>query len=77
MHLLLTEHKRALDCRVDAYTAYNARIEEGNRQMAWGASTVNSWYKNASGRVTQNWPGTLLEFWEQTRSPEPDEYELL
>jgi 4-hydroxyacetophenone monooxygenase len=77
IHLLLTEHKRALDCRVDAYAAYNARIEEGNRQMAWGASTVNSWYKNASGRVTQNWPGTLLEFWEQTRAPDPAEYELL
>jgi 4-hydroxyacetophenone monooxygenase len=45
--------------------------------MAWGASTVNSWYRNADGRVTQNWPGTLLEFWEQTRAPDPAQYELL
>ena len=35
------------------------------------------WYKNADGRVTQNWPGTLLEFWEQTRGPDPAQYELL
>jgi 4-hydroxyacetophenone monooxygenase len=77
VHLLLTEHKRALDCKVDAYAAYNARIDEANLQMAWGASTVNTWYKNAAGRVTQNWPGSLLEFWEQTRAPDPADYDLL
>lgn len=77
VRLLLAEQKRALDCRVDAYEAYNARIDAGNAQMAWGASTVNSWYRNAAGRVTQNWPGTLLEFWEQTRAPDPEEYDLL
>jgi 4-hydroxyacetophenone monooxygenase len=77
VHLLLEEHQRALDCRVDAYEAYNAWIDETNAQMAWGATTVNSWYRNAAGRVTQNWPGTLLEFWEQTRAPDPAQYELL
>jgi 4-hydroxyacetophenone monooxygenase len=77
VRLLLAEHKRALDCRVDAYEEYNTRIDAGNAQMAWGASTVNSWYRNADGRVTQNWPGTLLEFWEQTRAPDPAQYELL
>jgi 4-hydroxyacetophenone monooxygenase len=77
VRLLLAEHKRALDTRVDAYEAYNARIDADNARMAWGASAVNSWYKNADGRVTQNWPGTLLEFWEQTRGPDPAQYELL
>ena len=77
VRLLLERHARALDCRVDAYEAYNARIDAWNKQMAWGASTVNSWYRNAAGRVTQNWPGSLLEFWEQTRTPDPAEYDLL
>jgi 4-hydroxyacetophenone monooxygenase len=44
--------------------------------MAWGASTVNSWYRNANGRIAQNWPFTLLEYWQQTRAPEPSDYEL-
>ena len=44
--------------------------------MAWGASTVNTWYKNAKGRVTQNWPYSLLEYWERTRQPNPDDYVL-
>ncbi len=39
------------------------------RTCAWrgASSTVNSWYKNASGRVAQNWPFPLLEFWKRTR----------
>ena len=45
--------------------------------MAWGVSGVNSWYKHADGRVTQNWPFSLLEFWQQTRHPDLDDFELL
>ncbi len=77
VHLLLEQRKRALDCRPDVSDSYNARVDEGNARMAWGASTVNSWYKNAAGRVTQNWPFSLLEFWERTREPDPSDYELL
>jgi 4-hydroxyacetophenone monooxygenase len=77
VHLLLEQKKRALDCLPAVSDAYNTRVDEGNAQMAWGASTVNSWYKNSRGRVTQNWPFTLLEFWERTRRPDPADYELL
>jgi 4-hydroxyacetophenone monooxygenase len=45
--------------------------------MAWGQSGVNTWYKNASGRITQNWPFTLLEFWRQTREPDPEEFNFV
>jgi 4-hydroxyacetophenone monooxygenase len=44
--------------------------------MAWGVSKVNSWYKNASGRVTQNWPFTLLAYWQQTRTVNPADFHL-
>ena len=42
--------------------------------MAWGVSSVNSWYKNSTGRVAQNWPFTLLEYWQRTLAPDPDDY---
>ena len=45
--------------------------------MAWGVAHVNSWYKNELGRVAQNWPFTLLEYWQLTREPRPEEYDLL
>jgi len=35
--------------------------------MAWGVDGVTSWYKSASGRVSQNWPYPLLDYWQLTR----------
>ena len=39
--------------------------------------TVNSWYKNENGRVSQNWPFNLIEYWQQTREPDAGDYEFL
>ena len=75
-HVLSTQ-ARAIDCRPEVHDRYNVRIDEGNLLMAWGASSVNSWYKSDSGRVAQNWPFSLLEFWQQTREVNSADYELL
>jgi 4-hydroxyacetophenone monooxygenase len=68
---------RALDIRKDIHDEFNERVDDENRRMAWGWSDVNSWYKNDLGRVAQNWPFTLLEYWQRTLAPKPDEYELI
>jgi 4-hydroxyacetophenone monooxygenase len=68
---------RALDIRKDVHDEFNERVDAENRQMAWGWSDVNSWYKNDLGRVAQNWPFTLLEYWQRTLAPKADEYELI
>lgn len=77
IRFLLSEDADAVDCRPEVHDAYNDKIDAGNRAMAWGASDVNSWYKNAFGRVAQNWPFSLWEYWEQTRDLDPDDYEVL
>jgi len=77
VRLLLEGDHRALDCRPDVHDAYNERIDAGNQTMVWGVTKANSWYRNAKGRISQNWPFSLLEFWEQTRSPDAEDYELL
>jgi 4-hydroxyacetophenone monooxygenase len=74
--MLLRAGHRSMECRAEVHDGYNVRVDEANREMAWGHSTVNTWYKNASGRITQNWPWTLLEYWEQTREPNPNDYVL-
>jgi 4-hydroxyacetophenone monooxygenase len=74
---MLRRGARAVDVRREVFDDYNARIDEGNRSMAWGRSTVNSWYKNEHGHVAQNWPFTLLEYWQRTRRPDPDEYDFI
>lgn len=75
--LLIETESAAMDCRRAVHDEYNERIDAGNAQMAWGVPGVKSWYKNSRGRVTQNWPFTLVEFWQQTRTPDPADYELL
>ncbi len=74
---LLRNGAKALDVKKDVHDRFNEAVDTENRRMAWGASDVNSWYKNDTGRVSQNWPFTLLEYWERTRHPKPDDYELL
>lgn len=74
--LLSTGH-RAMDVRWDAFTAYNEHVDAASKTLAIGVSTVNSWYKNAFGRVSQNWPLTTIEYWRGTRGPRQEDYELL
>ncbi len=75
--LLLDEGKRALDCKPEVHDAYNERIDRANLLRVWGVSDVNSWYKNDKGRVAQNWPFNLIEYWKQTKEPDPADYVLL
>ncbi|MBL8777513.1 MAG: NAD(P)/FAD-dependent oxidoreductase [Acidimicrobiales bacterium] len=76
VHLLLAGGHHALDPKVEVHDAFNRRVDAANAEMAWGASSVNSWYKNATGRVAQNWPFPLLEYWQLTQAPDPDDYDL-
>jgi 4-hydroxyacetophenone monooxygenase len=77
IRLLLDDDHRALDVRPDVHNAYYERIDAANRQRTWGVSSVNSWYKNEKGRVTQNWPFNLVEYWQQTHKPNPADYVFL
>jgi 4-hydroxyacetophenone monooxygenase len=77
LRLLIEGEERAMDVLSDVHDAYNERIGAANLQRTWGVSKVNSWYKNDKGRVTQNWPFNLIEYWQQTRKPNPDDYVFL
>ncbi len=77
LKLLLAEGHAAVDIREDVHAEFNARVDEANQLCVWGASTVNSWYKNERGRVSQNWPFPLIDYWRRTRAPDVDELELL
>lgn len=77
IRMLLRNGHRAMDCRQDVFDSYNRRVDEGNKLMAWGASSVHSWYKNALGRVAQIWPFPILEYWQLTRCPDAGHYDFL
>ena len=51
--MLLRRGLRAMEPKVEVHDAYNVLIDAGNQQMAWGVSDVNTWYRNAKGRIAQ------------------------
>jgi 4-hydroxyacetophenone monooxygenase len=77
LRLLLQGGHDALEVRSDVHDAYNRSVDAANDGRVWGAAHVNTWYKNALGRVSQNWPFTLQDYWRRTREPDPGDYTFL
>jgi 4-hydroxyacetophenone monooxygenase len=77
IRLLLASNKRAMEVRQDVLDRYNERIDAASATVVYGASTVNSWYKNAKGRLTQNWPLRTVDYWRETREVNKDDYLFL
>ena len=77
LNLLFEGHHRGLSVRKDVHDEFNEAVDAENKRMAWGWSDVNSWYKNEKGRVAQNWPFTLLEYWRRTLEPDPDDFDFV
>ena len=74
LKMLLERDEASMDCKQDIHDAFNEDIDVANEQMAWGLPGFNSWYKNENGRVTQNWPYQLIDYWSATREPDPSDY---
>ncbi len=72
--LMLEQGIGALEVRPEVHDAFNARVDAANAQMSWGQPGVDSWYKNATGRVSQNWPWPLVDYWSATLKPEPGDF---
>lgn len=63
-----------MEVKPQVHDAYNDKVDAANKLMAWGAPQVSSWYKNATGRVSQNWPFPLVDYWKATLQPNPAEF---
>lgn len=74
MKLLAETGHSAMEPKPAVFEDFNARVDLANAGMAWGVPQVSSWYKNATGRVSQNWPFRLIDYWSATMKPEPAEF---
>ena len=76
LDLLAESGAATMEVRKDVHDAFNAKVDAQNARMAWGSPHVSSWYKNALGRVSQNWPFPNVEYWQATLKPNPDDFIL-
>lgn len=66
----------AVDVREDAYLAYDEALQHEMSGTAW-AGNCTSWYKNAQGRVVNNWSGPVQAYIDATKRFDVDAYQCL
>ena len=76
IEMMLRKGYTAIEPRRDIHDAFNERVDAGNAGMAWGVPQVTSWYKSETGRVSQNWPFPIVDYWYATREPNPSDFEI-
>lgn len=76
LKLLAETGVRAMEPKQAVHDDFNRRVDEANAGWAWGSPNVSSWYKNSFGRVSQNWPFGLIDYWRATLAPNPDDFVL-
>ncbi len=77
LRALCVDGHDALDCKPAVAEAYDARLQAEHRTLVWSHPGMDSWYKNASGRVTTTSPWRLVDYWGWTREPASEDYEWL
>jgi 4-hydroxyacetophenone monooxygenase len=67
---------KELSVKQDVHDKYNDMITEELKWTAWNDSGCSSWYKKgATGKVTNNLPMGLEEFWSKTRRVNLDDFD--
>ena len=64
-----------LEVRRPAMLRSNAELQQALAKTSWSAG-CGSWYKTASGKITNNWKGFTTEYWWRTRRPDFADFEL-
>ncbi|HEM7843248.1 NAD(P)/FAD-dependent oxidoreductase [Burkholderia multivorans] len=64
---------KALEVRPAVVSRFNAELQREMDDAAWSGG-CNSWYKNAAGKVINNWSGTVHQYQDKARHFVRDEY---
>jgi 4-hydroxyacetophenone monooxygenase len=65
---VLTQGLGAVECRQDVHDAYNERIDQAHANMVWTHPGMETYYRNARGRIVVNSPYRNTTFYEMTRT---------
>ena len=66
----------SVECRPEVHDEYNRRLDAAHEQMVWTHPGMETYYRNAAGRVVTNMPWRVVDYWHMTRRPHLDEYVL-
>jgi hypothetical protein len=66
---MVEDDQATIEVRASAQEASNERLRRHLERTVWAAS-CHSWYKTASGKITNNWSGPTVAYWWRTRRPD-------
>lgn len=72
---LLSHELSSLAVKPSAMREYNDWMQAELAKTVWVAS-CDSWYKNAAGKVVNNWPKSTMFYWWHMRSPDFSDFEM-
>lgn len=72
----LRQGLRYLDVKAPRQERFNQQLQAQIGQTVW-AQGCTSWYKNAAGKNTNNWPGFTFSYRQQTRHLELTDYDCI
>jgi cation diffusion facilitator CzcD-associated flavoprotein CzcO len=74
-NVVRAQHNRALEISDRAFHAFGEELDAAQPRTVW--SGCSSWYHDAAGRDTHNWPWTMSQYRRRTRRINRADYELL
>ncbi|MGN2641744.1 flavin-containing monooxygenase [Nocardia takedensis] len=74
VRLLAENPGHTLEVRAESERAFNDALQERLVRTPWNFCT--SWYRTASGRITNNWPGTVSSYRRRLKRVERADYRL-
>jgi 4-hydroxyacetophenone monooxygenase len=63
-----------VEVRPEVCDAYNDRVDAAHANMIWTHPGMDTWYRNAEGRIVTNTPWRLIDYWAMTHEPDLDEF---
>lgn len=76
MNILKKYPGAAMDVRQDRLKRYSSVVQEGLKGSVW-SSGCTSWYLDANGKNTLNWPGFTFSYRFSTRRVDTADYQML
>jgi 4-hydroxyacetophenone monooxygenase len=65
----------SVDCREDVCAEYNRTVERAHAEMVWSHGGMDTWYRNAEGRIVTNSPWRVVDYWRMTHKANLDDFQ--
>jgi 4-hydroxyacetophenone monooxygenase len=71
---MIEQDLRSFEVRRDVHDAYNDSVDAQHDRMIWSHRGMDTWYRNANGRIVTNSPWRVVDYWQLTREVDPDDF---